>query len=80
MKKLIICHPKHGHIEVTDEKDIKETFLDIMKNGYGNNIPALFMAEFQDGSTKAYPAKIASELLDDPGVLEVTVIAPMAGG
>ena len=78
MKKLIICHPKHGHLEVVE--DIETEFRKIMETGYGNNIPAVFIAEKADGSVEKAKANDAERFLHDPDVQEVTVIAPIAGG
>jgi hypothetical protein len=51
-----------------------------MKEGYGNKIPAVFHAEYGDGSVKVFKGRDAAGLIDDPDVSEVTVIAPIAGG
>lgn len=80
MKKLIICHPKHGHLEVSAEKDIKKEFAKIMKEGYGGNVPAIFHATKTDGAVEVYKGKDAKTLLNDPDVQEVTVVGPLAGG
>jgi hypothetical protein len=90
MKKLIVMHGMYGHIElaendvVTDGKfkglNQDEMFEKIMKDGYGDKVPAIFHAEFNDGSTKVYTGKEAKELINNPDVNECTVIAPIAGG
>jgi hypothetical protein len=80
MKKLIITHPKHGHLELTEKKDIKKEFNKIMKEGYSGNVPAIFHAEKTNGDIEVYKGKEAKNLLKDPDVKEVTVIAPLAGG
>lgn len=90
MKKLIVCHGYYGHVElapgdtVTDGKfagmNQRQLFEQIMKEGYGNKVPALFHAEYNDGSVKTFKGRDAAHLIDDPDVNEVTVIAPIAGG
>ena len=88
--KLIIAHGFYGHMELlTDEKvktgpfqglDQRQMFEKIMREGYGNNVPAVFFAERTDGTVTRAVGKDAAGLIDDPGVAEVTVIAPIAGG
>ncbi len=88
--KLIICHGYYGHVELAAADTVKtgkfaglnqrEMFERIMQEGYGNNIPAVFHAEYGDGSVKMFKGNAAAGLIDDPSVREVTVIAPIAGG
>jgi hypothetical protein len=88
--KLIVCHGYYGHVELAAQDTVKtgkfsgmtqrELFNQIMKEGYGNNIPAIFHAEYNDGKVKMFKGKDASHLIDDPSVKEVTIIAPIAGG
>jgi len=88
--KLIICHGYYGHVQLAENDVVKDgkfagldqrrMFERIMLEGYGNNIPAVFHAEYQDGSVKMFKGKDAAGLIDDPSVSEVTVIAPIAGG
>ncbi len=78
--KLIITHPKHGHLELTTKEDIKTEFEKIMKEGYGNKIPAVFHTEMKDGSSQVVKGKDAENLIDNPNVKEITVLAPLAGG
>jgi len=80
IKKLIITHPQHGHLELTETKEIESEFEKIMKSGYGNNVPAVFHAEKTDGSVEVLKGKEAGKFLRDPDVEEVTVISPLAGG
>lgn len=80
IKKLIITHPKHGHLELTTEKDIVTEFEKIMKEGYEDNVPAVFHAEMKGGRVEVLKGKEAEGLLRNPDVQEVTVIAPLAGG
>lgn len=90
MKKLIVCHGYYGHVELAPGDVVtegqfkglgqKEMFEQIMKEGYGNNVPAIFHAEFNDGSYKVFKGRDAAQLIDNPEVNEVTVIAPIAGG
>ena len=88
--KLIVCSGYYGHCELLPgEKveggphaglDQRQLFEKIMQEGYGNNVPAVFFADMADGSTRRVVGRDAAPLIDDPGVLEVTVIAPIAGG
>ena len=88
--KLIICHGLYGHVELAENDVVKdgkfaglnqrEMFDRIMQEGYGKKIPAVFHAEYGDGSVKMFTGDKAAGLLDDTNVQEVTVIAPMAGG
>jgi len=88
--KLIICYGEYGHLALAENDVVKdgtfaglnqrEMFERIMKGGYGNNVPAVFHAEYGDGSSKIFKAGDAAGLIDDPSVKEVTVLAPMAGG
>lgn len=88
--KLILCHGYYGHVELAESDMVKDgkfagldqrgLFERIMQEGYGNNIPAVFHAEYDDGSVKMFKGKAAAGLIDDPTVREVTVIAPIAGG
>lgn len=80
MKKLIITHKDHGHIEVTDAKEIDTEFRKIMEAGYGGKVPAVFIADRVDGTVTRHGGKDAESLLGDPGVNEVTVIVPLEGG
>ena len=48
LKKLIITHPDHGHLELETGPDIEREFEKIMKEGYGNRVPAIFHAEKVD--------------------------------
>ncbi len=52
MKKLIICHPKHGHMTLETETDINVEFEKIMEEGYGGNIPATFYKSDGEGNSK----------------------------
>ncbi len=88
--KLIVCHGYYGHLELAENDTVKdgkfaglnqrELFERIMTEGYGKNIPAIFHAEYQDGSAKMFKGADAGGLIDDPTVQEITVIAPIAGG
>lgn len=80
VKRLIITHPKHGHLDLVEATDIKTEFKKIMKEGYGNKIPAVFHAEKLDGSVEVKKGNDAKDLIYDPNVREITVIAPLAGG
>jgi hypothetical protein len=80
MKKLIITHPEHGHLELKKKEDIEKEFEKIMKEGYGDKIPAVFHAEMKDGTTEVFKGKKAKDLIRNPEVQEVTVIAPLVGG
>lgn len=89
MKKLIICHGYYGHLELGIEDKViggkfdglsqKEMFIKIVEEGYGKNIPAIFHAEYKDGSTKVFKGGEAKNLINDD-IEEVTVIAPIIGG
>ena len=78
--KLIITHPEHGHLELDTTRDIKREFEKIMREGYGNNIPAIFHATRNDGTVVVKKGAEAQDLIYDPQVREITVITPMAGG
>lgn len=81
MKKLIICHHRYGDKTIIAEADIKTEFEKIMKEGYGNKIPAIFHVDYNDGKEhNAFTGKDATSLIDDPTVEEVVVIAPLSGG
>ena len=51
-----------------------------MEEGFGNNVPAIFHAEFKDGSVKMFKGADATGLIMNPDVDAITVLAPMAGG
>lgn len=88
--KLIVCSGYYGHCELAPGETVKDgpfagldqrqLFEKIMQEGYGNNVPAVFFADKTDGSTVKAVGREAAPLLDDPEVLEVTVLAPIAGG
>ncbi|HAR45065.1 MAG TPA: hypothetical protein DCS05_02525 [Nitrospiraceae bacterium] len=88
--KLIVLHGFYGHVELAETDVVKDgkfagldqrgLFEKIMLEGYGNNVPAVFHAEYQDGSVKMFKDKDAAGLIDDPLVREITVLAPIAGG
>ena len=90
MKKLIVMHGSYGHVELSENDVVtegkfkgmtqREMFEHIINEGYGKKIPGIFHAEFNDGSTKIYEGKEAKELINNPDVNEVTIIAPIAGG
>jgi len=80
IKKLVVTHPDHGHLELVVDNEIETEFKKIMKEGYGNKVPAVFHAEKKDGSVEVAKGKDAGKFLRDPDVQEVTVIAPLAGG
>lgn len=90
MKKLIVCHGYYGHVELGVDDKVKngqfaglgqrEMFEKIMQEGYGKNVPAIFHAEFKNGDIKSFQGDKAKELIDNPDVEEVTVIAPIVGG
>jgi len=88
--KLIVVHGHYGHVELA-EADIVESgpfkgltqrkmFEQIMKTGYGNNVPALFHTEFKNGEVVQFKGSEAAPLIGRPDVETVWVIAPMAGG
>lgn len=88
--KLIVCHGYYGHVELAEADTVKTgkfagmgqrgLFEQILLEGYGNNVPAAFHAEYHDGHVKMFKGRDAAGLIDDPAVKEVTVIAPIAGG
>ena len=88
--KLIVCHGLYGHVELAEADVVKdgkfaglgqkEMFERIMQEGYGKNIPAVFHAEYKDGSVKMFKNADAAGLINDANVLEITVLAPIAGG
>lgn len=80
MKKLIVCTAKDGHKELTVQADIKEEFEKIMTAGYGGNVPAVFHVTHKKGEDKVYKGEEARGLIEDPNVLEVTVVPMLAGG
>jgi hypothetical protein len=80
MKKLWIQHPDYGHKEFTVEEDINTEFEKIMKGGYGDKIPVVFIAEKKDGSVERATGKDADRFLKDPDVVEVGIFPSLAGG
>lgn len=90
MKKLIITHGEYGHIELAENDVVaegkfkglnqKDMFEKIMNEGYGGKVPAIFHAEFSDGSTKVFRGKDAGELIGRTDVEACTIIAPICGG
>jgi hypothetical protein len=88
MKKLIFTSPKYGDKEATttaatlaEGTDTKALFTEIMEQGYGDDIPPVFLAEHEDGSASRHEGKDAAQkMLNDPTVKEAVVIAPLAGG
>jgi len=80
MKKLIFCSMEHGHLELTEEHEIETKFMEIINNGYGNRIPAMFHTTLKDGSVVVKKGKDAESLLRDPNVEEVTIIPTLVGG
>ncbi len=88
--KLYVMHNHYGHVTLDTNDRVghglfeglsqRELFEKIMQEGYGNNVPAVFHAEYQDGTVKMFKGREAAGLIDDPEVREVTVMAPIAGG
>jgi len=89
--KLIFCHPKYGHISVAENETViekgqyegltqEELFEKIMTEGYGGKVSPIFLTEFEDGHTERILMNEAKDLIHRTGVLEVVVVAPIAGG
>ncbi len=86
MKKLIICHPAHGHMTLTDPKEIETEFNKIIEEGYGDKIPATFYVGKKGVHDSSYDV-IEYSPTDKSDITdlintddEVLVVGPLAGG
>lgn len=88
--KLIVCDAQYGHIELLENEIIrdgkykglsqKQLFERIIREGYGNNLPAIFIAKCKDKKITKYVGKEAEHLHKDTNIKEIIVIAPIVGG
>ena len=80
MNKLIICHPKHGHMTIENPTDIDAEFEKIMREGYGDKIPATFYKPDGEGGYDQVDKADVKNLPNDVTVDEVLVVGPLQGG
>lgn len=92
-KTLIYTHPKYGHKEAStgattlaEDTSTQELFEEIMREGYGGDVPPVFLVEYEGGDSKRFDSKTGEgkkgieDMMRDPGVKEAVVVAPLVGG